>query len=574
MLQIQGLVINPGLKTGTAKHLRPTEHRIETKSIGQADIANEIKLFEDAIDKVEAEILSFLDKAELGDKDKEILRIHQDILRDPEIYKSITHSIERDLLSAAQAVSRDFEKFIQTFQQIEDEFYRARALDYKDIASRLLGQILGEDSDVPLPDAENQIFILKEITPSQVTRLAKSGATAYCCEHGSFNSHSSILSRALNLLALGNLDRLVESVQDGDLLILDGISGTLYVHPDRDLTMQYKQLEDKYIDDTKELGAIRHLECITKGGRAIQLSANLGLPHELEKILELGCDGIGLFRTEFLYLSKNRLPDEEQQTEIYGQILSKLSPAEVTIRTFDLGGDKLSHLLPYAREENPYLGCRGLRFSLCEEELFRTQLRAILRASVYGRAKIMFPMVMDVEDFLKARAIVQQCKKELEAEGLPFKPDIPLGVMIEIPSAALCADALAKEADFFSIGTNDLVQYTLAVDRNNDSIARMYIQHHPAVLKLIKMIIEAGEKQQIPVSVCGEMASVEEYVPLLIGMGIKQLSVNPGRYIQCKRIIRNCDPELDELLKNWDAGASLSAAEHMIYERLKPYYTR
>ncbi|HNQ43622.1 MAG TPA: phosphoenolpyruvate--protein phosphotransferase, partial [Candidatus Cloacimonadota bacterium] len=312
--------------------------------------------------------------------------------------------------------------------------------------------------------------------------------------------------------------------------------------------------------------------CKTKDDVVISLSANIEIPEELPTILDLDCDGIGLFRTEFIYLSSDSLPDEEAQYLIYRDIVSALNPQPVTIRTFDLGGDKLPQISHFAREHNPYLGNRGIRLSLAHPEILKTQLRAIIRASAHGKVKIMFPMVIDVDDFIAARNIFNRCMDEIYAEGYEYDSSIALGCMVEIPSAALTSETLAQECDFLSIGTNDLVQYTLAVDRNNDAVSRYYIQHHPAVLKLIRATIINATKYEKPVSVCGEMASLPEYIPLLIGMGITELSVSPGAYYEAKSIIQNCDHKLRMIVKHFDFSTSLPKVEELVFSTLKNYY--
>jgi len=574
LTEIKGIIINPGLKTGRAKIIRKKEYNIKIVNIDRAEVEKEIRQFEAALQKIEAELAHLLESNSFSEKDKDILLTHKEIIRDPDLHAKVSKSIREELFSAAHSVLQVFSEYIRFFEGIENSFYRQRISDYKDMANRLLGSILGETANALPAKDKDSIVLATEISPSQVTNLAKSGITAYCSEHGSYNSHCAILTRALNITALTNLSRLLEIVKDGDLLILDGINGRLLVNPDDATILQYKELENKYSQTQAGFRSIKDRPSETKSGRRIGLTANMELPHEIETILDLGCNGIGLFRTEFLYISKNALPTEEQQVDIYSQIVSKLSPYPVTIRTFDLGGDKLSHLLHFSKEENPYLGCRGIRFSLLQKELFKAQVRAILQASVFGKAQIMFPMVIDVDDFRKAKKLVLDCMEELDKEGKAFDREIALGVMIEIPSAALMAEELAREADFFSIGTNDLVQYTLAVDRNNENISQMYIQHHPAVLQLIQKTLTAAKKHGKHVAVCGEMASTDEYIPLLIGMGVDELSINPNHFFQSKAIVLNCDAKLDAMLATWDYSASLKETEELIYQTLKPYFDR
>jgi phosphotransferase system enzyme I (PtsI) len=303
----------------------------------------------------------------------------------------------------------------------------------------------------------------------------------------------------------------------------------------------------------------------------VRINVNIELPEEAAALKAMGAEGIGLFRTEFLYLDRSSLPDEEEQFQIYSSVARDMAPFPVTIRTFDLGGDKLSHLIPFEPEENPFLGCRGLRFSLFRPDIFKIQIKAVMRAAVEGNLQLMFPMVNDVEDLLQAKELVAECAAELQAQGIKHNANIPIGVMIEIPSAALCADILAAEADFFSIGTNDLTQYTLAVDRNSETLSYKYAQHHPSVLRLIQMVLKAARKAGITVGVCGEMASILQYVPLLVGLGLEDLSVQPAKIATIKSIVRKCDLHLEELVQSSDLD-HLDEVEDLIYNKLKNYY--
>jgi phosphotransferase system enzyme I (PtsI) len=564
MLERSAVTINAGIFIGKVKKLYPRKYSIAQKYINNKAIATEIYRLEEAISRAERDISSFLNSTNLAERDKDIIKTHLLILRDPEIIASLTNRITDDLYTAIHAVNHTFNTIV--------EFFAQRVGDYKDVANRIMSSLSEEDNEDLFHPDPNDVILMPEITPSRVTSLAKHGIKAYCTEKGSYNSHSSILTRALALVALTTIPDLMKDTKDGQSIILDGLSNKVIIDPDQSTLQDYRELLDKYQTKLKDLNKLQDKAAITLDGRNIRISLNLELPQEVDAISDLQSDGIGLFRTEFLYLSRNELPSEDEQTRVYSEILKKMSPETVTFRTFDLGGDKLSHLLHFSKEDNPYLGSRGLRFSLQQKELFKTQIRAILRASVHGRSKIMFPMVIDVEDFLSAKAIYEQCCQNLAQEGVSFAPNIELGVMIEIPSAALCSSQLASEADFFSIGTNDLVQYTLAVDRNNQAVARYYIQHHPAVLSLIRLTVQNAHKAGIPVSICGEMASINEYIPLLIGMGISDLSVNPNHYLQTKSIVLKCDQALLDKVSQDQHFRSVHTIETLIYKDLKPYY--
>lgn len=569
---LECLSINPGLFIGRAKLLRGRKYKIEKTQINQDELESELEFLFSAIAMVESDIQNYLDQHQISEADKDIIRTHQYILRDPEVLDLLKDELTSKSSSAAQAVLNTFNQIVHRFRELDNDFFAQRAVDYKDVAHRLLSSILGDTGEDYSAWQPDQIAIVQEISPSQVTNFATAKIPAYCSERGAYNSHASILTRAMGITALSAIPQLFEVVQENDTLILDAINSRLIISPDEDTMLQYRQLLKKYSREQQEMKRSVGKSVKTAVGRRIQLMCNIELPQELDNLIGLKPDGIGLFRTEFLYLGKKQLPTEEEQYAIYHEIAAKMAPKPVTIRTFDLGGDKLSHLIPSPREENPYLGCRGIRFSLAHKEVFKAQIRAILRASEHTNIKVMFPMVGDSEDFLKARAIVLECMKELDEKGIGYDPDIDLGVMIEVPSAALCADDLARVADFFSIGTNDLVQYTLAVDRNNDNLSSQYIPHHPAVMSLIRMSVSAAGKHSIPISVCGEMASVNEYIPLLIGLDINELSVNPAAFFRVRNIISRCDQALDTVINHVAETLTLPEMETLVFKTLAPYY--
>lgn len=571
MLSLKGLIINPGLKMGKAVIIEAKVHNIDSRAISPKAISAEILALEKAISKVESEILNFLSHSTLAPKDKEIIETHLVILKDPDIIEQLTHKISNELHSAAHAVHRTFIDISERFAKMQNQLFAQRAVDYNDVANRLMNKLVSSEHESSLNIPEDAIPIIKEVTPSKITAFAKHGIDGFCSETGSYNSHSSILCRAFNICSLAGISELSTHVKNGDFVILDALSGLLIINPDAQTLATYEEIMQKYLRDKDELQKQKDLPSITKDNRRIELLANMELPHEASLIAATDMAGIGLFRTEFIYLSRHSLPAEDEQLAIYKEVLLHLAPRPVTFRSFDLGGDKLSHLLHFSKEENPNLGCRGIRFSLAHKDIFKTQLRAILRASAFGKAMIMFPMVIDATDFRKAKEVTYECMAELRSENIDFDANIPLGVMIEIPSAALCADELASEADFFSIGTNDLVQYTMAVDRNNDTVAPYFVAHHPAVLQLIALTIKSAEKYQIPVSVCGEMASQEEYIPLLIGMGITKLSIVPGALLRAKSIVRRCDAELYNIIQDSASLSTLAKVEDIVFQKLKIY---
>ncbi len=572
MQKLSGTPLNSGIFMGRAIHISLPEPKIETGKIKPEDVSREINRLQNSLIAVEEEINQELHSSKLPPNEAEIISAQREILYDPEIYKQLLSAIQNKLHFATQAVADCFTNIINHFDTLKVETFAVRAADYRDVQMRLLNALSGVKNTLQHRLEKDQIPVLKEIVPSLVSKLAQQGIRAYIVAKGSYNSHSSILSRALGLVAIANIPDLLETVKDDDLIIVDGYSGSLFINPDKATLNFYKQKTERERIKQEKLRQLQLSDSKTATGIKIKLLTNIGVLDELEIIKDLSCEGIGLFRTEFLYLGKQNLPSEEEQFTVYKELAEKMNPMPVTIRTFDLGGDKLAPLSSEKQEENPYLGNRGIRFSLSRPDIFSPQVRAILRASVFGKVQIMFPMIIDAEDFRKAKKFVQNCQQELSVQGIAFSQEIPLGAMIEIPSAALCSEELARECDFLSIGTNDLVQYTLAADRNNENVTSYYIQHHPSVLGLIKQTVKSAKKYQTPLSVCGEMASHPQYIPLLIGMGITELSVNPGSFWIAKSIVQKCDDRLFALTENLDFVTPIYIVEHLINIDLKSYY--
>ncbi|HNX38080.1 MAG TPA: phosphoenolpyruvate--protein phosphotransferase [Candidatus Cloacimonadota bacterium] len=548
MIRLTGTTLLPGLFIGTARLISQGIQQIPSRKITAKEVNGEIEALQSALNAIEAEINLQLDNPEINDAESDILQAHLMILRDPELEKDLLFSIETELLSAPAAVQKVFDSVCRQFREMKNDYFAQRVADYKDVAQRVISSLIGVERGPLREFLPTDIAILEEISPSTISLMARAGLKAYISQTGSVNSHAAILSRALGVISLAAVPKLVETVKDGDTLILDAGKGFAILDPDAETLTRYTELLAGEALKAEALQSLNRLPAVTSEGERIQLYANIEIPAELEGLIAANPDGIGLFRTEFLYLERPNLPSELEQYDVYRLIVSRLNPRPVTIRTFDLGGDKVAGLMPSEPEENPYLGNRGFRFSVTRPDIFRTQLRAILRASVCGKVRVMFPMIIDANDYLRARDIVYDVMKELDAEGIGYDPEIMLGSMIEVPSAALCADELARVCDFLSIGTNDLVQYCLATDRNNAAIASYYVEHHPAVIKLIRMVIHSAGEHGIPLSVCGEMASTPQYIPLLLGLGINALSVNTHQIARTRAIIRNCDARLHELL--------------------------
>ena len=562
--------INPGIFIGTARFLSSRAPVIHNTHITPETADSELKSLLRAINAASVQLAELLNELPEQGSEREIFEAHQIILHDPDMLAKLEALVVNEYFSAPQAVKTAFDEVAETFSAMQNDFFAQRAADYRDLQERLLMILLGQDADPLAAFRHEDVLFCPEPSPSLVTAIAAKGIKAWVSQKGAYTSHAAILSRGLDIVALTGIQDLNEQVADGQTVIVDALGAQLIVEPDPQTLDRYRELSARYLAARqKDLNSALQ-PAVTLSGKRVEVLANIELPSEAAQLRASGAEGIGLFRTEFLYLNRSSLPSEDEQYQIYHQVAQALAPYPVTIRSFDLGGDKISHLIPAEREENPYLGCRGIRFSLYRQDVFKTQLKAILRAAVSANIRLMLPMVNDLSDLLAARELIAQCQAELNARELSCAESIPVGVMIEIPSAALCAAELASHADFFSIGTNDLAQYTLAVDRNSDALSHKYIQHHPSVLKLIAMSVEAAHRQGIPVAVCGEMASIPDYIPLLTGMGIDELSVHPKSISACKAIIRRCDDRLDKAIRT--AGLEeLAAVEKLIFQDLKTY---
>jgi len=567
----QGLGVSGLPVIGTLRIIRQKEYNITNKKVMPAQVEAELQTLNLQLEKVRGEILSHLSDRGMKQNDREILQFQSLILSDPIMLGEVTSLIRNQCFSATFAVYTYFQTYIASMQNLDKDFYAQKADDYKDVAHQLLISIGGEQIGEQLSWNSGEIACLPQITPSLVVRIAKASMSGYVTTHGSYNSHSSILTRSFQLPAVTSVGDILPELLNGQTAILDPDKGLLITDPDELTLSHYKKFIKEQENTRKSLQAILSQPAVTAHGIPVTLCANIEYPEEKDLVLNNHFDGIGLYRTEFLYLNTPVLPDEETQFAAYRDVLTALGDKPVVIRTFDLGGDKLSHLLHFKREENPYLGRRGIRFSLAQPELFKTQLRAILRAAVFGNARLMFPMVNSVEEVLAARHILTQGIGELQEEGIEHQADIPVGVMIETPAAVLNIDQLARVCSFFSIGTNDLVQYILATDRNNDAVSDYYIPHHPAVLKLIRQTVRAAADAHIPLAVCGEMASQPLYLPLLIGMGITELSVVPSAAAQVKAIIRKCDHRLQELVDKLNPDMPIAMLERFLHTELSTY---
>lgn len=531
--KVQGIGASSGIAIGKAFVLPTWEWDVPEEKMDPSDLAREFERLYEGIrsSKDEIEFIKSEIREMVGNEESSIFDAHLAILDDPIFMNEIQGIIQRQYKAAEVAVKEAIDHFVTMFDLLDDEYMKERALDIKDVGNRLLKHLLGAP-EITLPtDTQPYILVAKELSPSQLVHLNPKNVLGIVMLMGGKTSHSAIMARALGIpLVLGLEGKITRPIQTGDLVIVDGEHGIVHIEPPEQVIKQYEARHEAYAREMDELKKLVKLPAVTQDGLTITLSANISSTRELEIADQNGAEGVGLFRTEFMYMDRSYPPSEAEQLAVYRDAAEHYKDSQVIIRTLDIGGDKPMEYLNLPEEDNPFLGYRAIRICLDQQELFKSQLRAILRASASGPIAIMIPMISSVEEIIAAKAVLEEAKAELRDEGLPFDEKLPVGIMIEVPAAALIADRLAEEVDFFSIGTNDLVQYTLAVDRMNEQIAHMYDPFHPAVLRLIRHTIEAAKARGIGISVCGEMAGDTRAVPLWIALGVTKLSMS-SRFI-------------------------------------------
>ncbi|MBE0338776.1 MULTISPECIES: phosphoenolpyruvate--protein phosphotransferase [Paenibacillus] len=539
---IEGIGAAAGVAIGKAFVLPSWEWDLPEQKMDAVDLAKEFERLYEGIRTSKSEIQFIKDEFRemVGPEESSIFDAHLAILEDPEFMNEVRGIIERQYKAAEVAVKEAIDHFVTMFDLLDDEYMKERAIDIKDVGNRLLKHLLGAP-EVTLPkDTQPYILVAKELSPSQSAHLNPSYVLGIVTMNGGKTSHSAIMARAMGIPLVSGLEsNLNLPVQTGDMMVVDGDLGKVYVDPEKSIIDHYTALRDEQRRRKEQLQVLASVEAVTKDGTELRLAANISSVKELEAALKHGAQGVGLFRTEFLYMDRNSAPDEDEQYEVYRLVAEKAGNHSVVIRTLDIGGDKPLDYLQLPEEENPFLGYRAIRISLDWKELFKTQLTAILRASAAGNIKVMYPMISSVEEIRQADAILKEAMADLDARGLAYNPHIQQGIMIEVPAAAMIADLLAAETDFFSIGTNDLVQYVLAVDRMNEQIAHMYHPYHPAVLRMLRMTAQAAHQAGIDVSVCGEMAGDERSIPLWLELGIHQLSMSPQSLLRVKHRVLN-----------------------------------
>ncbi len=504
-----------------------------------SNVEAEKEVLQKALEQAKVQLTAIRDKAlaEIGEHEAQVFEAHLTLLDDPEFTGGMLLEIESNSINAMKAVENITNTFVMIFDSMEDEYMKERAADIKDVSKRIISNLAGKGGDSFAITEENTVVVAHDLTPSDTAQLDRSKVVGFLTNIGGRTSHSAIMARTLEIPAIVGLKDITTSVKNGDFIIVDGIEGVCIINPEQSVIDEYTAKREKFLAEQEELKKLISVKTVTKSGRRVEVCGNIGSPADAEAVVANGGDGVGLFRTEFLYMDRDSAPTEDEQFESYKKVLEIMDGKQVVIRTLDIGGDKTLPYLPLPQEMNPFLGYRAIRLCLDRKDIFKVQIRALLRASVYGNLAVMFPMISGLEEFQAAKEFVEECKAELKAEGIEYSEKIQWGIMVEIPAAAVYADELAKYVDFFSIGTNDLIQYTLAADRMSEKVSYLYNPMHPAVLRLIKMTIDGAHKHGKWVGMCGEMAGDEAAIPTLVEYGLDEFSMSATSILTAKKII-------------------------------------
>ncbi|MFB7816772.1 phosphoenolpyruvate--protein phosphotransferase [Paenibacillus chitinolyticus] len=562
MANIRGIAASAGIAIARAFRLEHPDLTVVRKTV--EDTEAEVAKFEQALEKSSAELEAIKEQTlrEMGEEKAEIFESHLLVLGDPELVDPVKAKIRDEKVNAEFAMNEVAMTFVEMFENMNSDYLKERAADMRDVTKRVLAHLLDVKFVSPSSISEETVVVAEDLTPSDTAQLNRTYVKGFTTNIGGRTSHSAIMARSLEIPAVVGTKNVLDLVKDGDLLIVDGLDGDVLINPEPAVVEEYRAKQQRYAEQRAEWAKLRNEPTVTPDGHHVELAANIGTPADVAGVLENGGEAVGLYRTEFLYMGRDQLPTEEEQYKAYKAVLEKMEGKPVVVRTLDIGGDKELPYLQLPKEMNPFLGFRAIRLCLEREDIFRTQLRALLRASVHGSLRIMFPMIATLDEFRQAKALLLEEKAKLAAEGTPASDEIQLGIMVEIPSTAVMADQFAKEVDFFSIGTNDLIQYTMAADRMNERVSYLYQPYNPAILRLVKMVIDAAHREGKWAGMCGEMAGDTTAIPLLLGLGLDEFSMSATSILPARsQIVKLSLSEMRQLAAR---AIELSTAEEVV----------
>lgn len=563
---LKGTGISDGIGLGKAVIFKSKKIKLEKNKI--KDVELEKEKFYKAIKEVEKEIEDILEK--ITGTEKDIMQAYLLILQDPNLIQKTLEIIEKEKWNASYATEIGFNEIIKEFEKVDDPYISARSKDIEDMKKKIIAKIIGEEEINLAKLPSNTILVAKELSTSDIAKLDFKNIEGIITEVGGINSHMAIMARNHEIPSCVGVNKIIQNIKPNDVVAINGKTGEIFVNPSKKEYKKFEEINEKIKREKNELENYKNQDSITKDGHEVKVLANIGMPDDVKIVIQNTAEGVGLFRSEFLYMNSENFPTENEQFEAYKKVVLKLKNKEVIIRTLDIGGDKDLKYMKLPKEDNPFLGYRAIRICLDDINLFKVQLRAILRTSAYGNVAIMIPMISSLEELRKTKEIINEVKKELREEKIKFDENIKVGIMIEIPAAVLIADELAKECDFFSIGTNDLIQYTVAVERGNKKIANLYTHFHPAVIRLIKKAIDGAHKSHIMCGMCGEAAGDSKFIPVLIGLELDEFSMSANKVLNVRKLIRNLD--FKECQKLADEVLKFSTSDEV--EKLLVKYTR